>query len=72
MTTLAAKVALSALQECRSNIVEARSDATAAAELLADARKARAAELAELLADALAFVERLSFIVEGDQRADEA
>lgn len=36
------------------------------------ARQTRAVELAELLADALAFAQRLTFVVEGDVRADSA
>ena len=41
-----------------------------AAALLYGARAARASDLGEQLADALAFCERLAFIVEGDMRAD--
>ena len=62
--------ALAALRSCRSSLQTARRNAAMAAALLYGARAARASELDEQLADALAFCERLAFIVEGDMRAD--
>ena len=60
---------LAALRFCRSDLAAARVDATVAAARLYGARAARADELAEKLADAIAFCERLAFIVEGDLSA---
>ena len=62
--------ALAALRSCRSSLLSARGYAAMAAVRLYGARAARASELGELLADALAFCERLAFIVEGDLRSD--
>jgi hypothetical protein len=57
--------ALDALERCRINIRAARVDAISASVKLAGARQIRADELEELLADALAFVQRLGFCVLG-------
>lgn len=65
-------LALDALERCRMNLRAAHIDAVTAAARLIGARHLRADELAEKLADALAHVERLSFIVLGDLRADRA
>lgn len=46
----------------------AHSEALDATEQLSGARQTRGAELTELLADAIAFVERLSFVVAADDR----
>ncbi|MBV9353510.1 MAG: hypothetical protein JOZ23_18570 [Mycobacterium sp.] len=62
--------ALAALRSCRSSLLTARRDAAMAAARLYGARAARASDLGEKLADALAFCERLEFVVEGDMRAD--
>jgi hypothetical protein len=50
--------ALAALHRCQTHLVAARADTLHAAADLRGARAARAFELAELLADALAFCER--------------
>lgn len=63
--------ALDALTRARINIRAARVDALTAAVTLTDARKTRADELAEKLADCLAFVKRLCVVVEGDYRAEQ-
>jgi hypothetical protein len=52
------------------DLTAAHSHAVAAATGLSGARHSRAIELAELVADAIAFTRRLSVIVEGDLRAD--
>jgi hypothetical protein len=64
-------VALANLQGCELDLTAAHKRAVDAAGGLAGARQARADELVELLADALAFTRRLSVIVEGDLRAEE-
>jgi hypothetical protein len=61
--------ALGALRECRTAILAAHESAVSARDRLAGVRQARAAELVEKLADDLAFVDRLLFVVEGDTRA---
>ena len=62
--------ALAALRSCHSCLVTARRDVATATARLYGARAARASELGQMLADALAFCERLAFVVEGDMRAD--
>jgi hypothetical protein len=64
-------LALIALERARTNLRAAHVDAQDVPAYLAGARAARADELAEKLADALAHTERLIFIVTGDCRADE-
>ena len=64
--------ALAALHRCQTNLVAARADAVHAAADLRGARAARAFELTELIADAIAFSSRLAFVVCGDFRADQA
>lgn len=61
--------ALGALRECRTTLVTARECAVAAQTRLTGVRQARAAELTEKLADDIAFVDRLLFVVEGDTRS---
>lgn len=60
--------ALHALQSCNTCIRFARIDAQTATKHLDGARAKRAAELTEKLADALAFIGRLAFVVEADLR----
>ncbi|OBH41683.1 hypothetical protein A5684_11635 [Mycobacterium intracellulare] len=60
---------LSVLRECRTALTTARESALAAQAGLAGVRKARAAELAEKIADAIAFADRLCFVVQCDLRA---
>jgi hypothetical protein len=60
--------ALGSLRECRAALLTARQWAESAQTHLAGVRQGRAAELAEKLADDIAFVDRLSFLVEGDAR----
>ncbi|OBF09577.1 hypothetical protein [Mycobacterium sp. 852002-10029_SCH5224772] len=60
---------ISVLRECRSALTTARESALSAQTGLAGVRKARAAELAEKIADAIAFADRLFFVVQSDQRA---
>ncbi|MBS4730055.1 hypothetical protein MSM1_17500 [Mycobacterium sp. SM1] len=67
-----AEQALGCLRECRDALADARLHALGAQGYLAGARAARAFELAGRIADALAYAERLLFIVEGDARADAA
>ena len=62
---------LAALRFCRSDLAAARVDATVAAARLYGVRAARADQLAENLADAIAFCERLMFVTEGDLRAEQ-
>ena len=58
--------ALAALEVCRHAVIAARESAKLASTGPAGARKARAKELAEKLADCIAFVERLSFVCIAD------
>jgi hypothetical protein len=60
---------ISLLRECRAALSTARESALSAQTDLAGVRKARAAELAEKIADAIAFVDRLCFVVQSDLRA---
>ncbi len=64
-------MALAALRGCQAQLRAAYLDADTAAPHLTGARAARAGELADKLADAIAHTERLIFIVTGDLRADE-
>lgn len=59
----------SVLGECRTALTTARESALSAQTGLAGVRKARAAELAEKIADAIAFADRRCFVVRCDQRA---
>ena len=63
--------ALTALTACRTNLRAARVDALTAATSLAAGRADRAAELAAKVTEALAYTERLVFIVTGDLRAEQ-
>jgi hypothetical protein len=72
MTATDNTAALAALHRCQTNLVAARADALHAAADLRGARAARAFELAELIADAVAFSSRLVFVVCGDFRAAQA
>jgi hypothetical protein len=56
---------------CQKDLELARVSILVAADNLIGARKARPEELAGKLADAIAFAERLAFVVEGDLRADQ-
>lgn len=62
--------ALHSLTDCRGFLLEAIADADNAREQLAGARHARAGELIVLIEDAIAFVERLKFVVTGDLRCE--
>jgi hypothetical protein len=65
-------LALAHLKLCLRELTVAHQDALdAAAAGLSDARHARAVELVELIADAIAFTRRLTMVVEGDLRAEE-
>jgi hypothetical protein len=64
-------LAFRSLQDCRRSILVARVDALTAAIRLHGARAARSRELADKLGDALAHVEHLTVVVEGDLRAEE-
>ena len=64
--------ALTALQNCRTELRAALADARYAAPKLYGARATRTLELAEMLADAIGWCERLCFVVEGDLRAEQA
>jgi hypothetical protein len=63
--------ALAALRACRYQIAEARAEVNRAIGGLHGARRTRAVQLADKLADCQLFVERLAFFVEGDLRADD-
>jgi Arc/MetJ family transcription regulator len=65
------QMALAGLRGCQAQLRAAHADAHSALRHLTGARGARAAELADKAADALAHCERLIFIVTGDLRADE-
>jgi hypothetical protein len=64
-------VALANLQGCELDLTAAHKRVLDAASGLTGARRSRADELTELLADALAFTRRLAMVVEGDLRAEE-
>jgi hypothetical protein len=66
-------LALAHLKLCSRDLTAAHNDAVAAAAtgFLSSARHSRAVELADKLADAIAFAERLAFVVEGDLRAED-
>ncbi|MBS4730072.1 hypothetical protein MSM1_17590 [Mycobacterium sp. SM1] len=68
----AAGQALECLHACRDALAEARLHALGAQAYLGGARATRAAELAERIADAITYAERLKFVVEGDARYDAA
>jgi hypothetical protein len=72
MPDLDNSAALKILRLCRTNTRLAYVDATEAATHLAGARAARANELAAMLADALAHLDRLITVVTGDLHADQA
>jgi hypothetical protein len=61
--------ALAHLNAAWEDLSAAHRHAVEAATGLSDARLSRAVELAELIADGLAFTRRLSFVVTGDIRA---
>ena len=65
-------LSLAQLRLCERDLTAAHNDAAAAAAALSGARHGRAVELAELIADAIAFVRRLAVVVEGDLRAEDA
>lgn len=56
---------------CELDLTAAHKRVLDAASGLTGARRSRADELTELLADALAFTRRLAMVVEGDLRAEE-
>lgn len=62
---------ISVLRECRTALATARESALSAQTGLAGVRKARAGELAEKIADAIAFADRLCFVVQCDLRAEQ-
>lgn len=62
---------LSSLGAALIDLTAAHQHASDAAAGLSGARHARSVELAELIADAIAYCRRLSMCVEGDQRAEE-
>jgi hypothetical protein len=66
------RMALSALRGCQAQLRAAYLDAHTAARHLTGVRAARAGELADKAADALAQCERLIFIVTDDLHADRA
>jgi hypothetical protein len=66
------EAALASLHACWADLSAAHLHALDAAAGLAGARHSRAVELTELVANGLAFCRKLSIIVEGDLRAEEA
>ncbi|HME14145.1 MAG TPA: hypothetical protein VKG83_01680 [Mycobacterium sp.] len=64
-------LALAALRGTQAQLRAAYADANTAASHLAGARATRAAEMAEKLADCIAFSERLLFICVADHRYQE-
>jgi len=65
-----ASAAVAALAEAATRLRNARENAKDAGSSLAGARRARAEELCELIADAVAFTERLSFTTATDAASD--
>jgi hypothetical protein len=65
-----ANAAMSALRGCRAQLQAARLDVQTAAPHLAGGRRTRAAELADRIADCIAFAERLVFVVAADRQSD--
>lgn len=64
--------ALDSLRECRRHLTSARESALSAeTNLTAGARRARAHELAEKIADCSAYADRLAFVVTGDLHAEQ-
>jgi hypothetical protein len=59
--------ALSALQECRADLLCARFSALQAAAILSGSRAQRGRELSEKIADVIVHAERVAFFVEGDR-----
>ena len=68
MTEITTTAALIALRECRSALLAAHLDALSAARRLSGARRTRRAELVDSLSDAIAHVERLTGVLESDER----
>ena len=66
------RAAVAALRGCLAQLRAAHVDALTAADHLTGARAARAGELADKAADALAHCERLIVCVTGDLRAEQA
>jgi len=64
-------LSLAHLRLCEKDLAAAHNDAIAAAVGLAGARLARAAQLGDKLADAIAHCRRTAMCVEGDLRAEE-
>ena len=62
---------LIALHNCRTELRAALADARYAAPNLYGARATGTIELAEKLADAIGWCERLCFVIEGDLRAEQ-
>lgn len=62
---------LTALTECRTALNTARQAVLSSEASLTGARRTRATELAEMIADAIAFADRLRFVVVGDLRAEQ-
>jgi hypothetical protein len=60
------RLALATLRGCQAQLRAAYADARGAAPHLTGVRATRAAELADKAADALAYCERLIFVVTGD------
>jgi hypothetical protein len=72
-TTQQGQLALSLahLRLCARDLAKARDDVVEASAGLSGARLGRASQLAVSIADAIAFAERLAFVVEGDLRAEQ-
>jgi hypothetical protein len=64
-------LALAALEQCRMNLRAARIDMETATHRVTGHRAARVNELAEMVSDALCFVERLCFLIEADDRYEQ-
>lgn len=62
-------VAITSLEQCRMELRAARAEALAAETKLSGVRAARARDLTKQIADAIAYVERLRFVVEADSAA---
>jgi hypothetical protein len=65
-------LALAALERARVNLRAAMADVEEARTHLTGARQTRASELRDQVMDAVAFTQRLCFVVEGDCRAERA
>jgi len=70
MTTTPTNTTVTALHECRDQLLNAVLNAAYCVPQLTGARAARARELVDMLDAAVSYCERLATVVEGDARAE--